>query len=63
MASQLLGNSYRRPEPLGKGLKLEETWQPPPEKDDGKDDDEDGEGEDEDKIMIWIETTVFKSWK
>lgn len=47
MSSQLMGNSYRRPEPTGKGLKLEETWQPPTEKDD--DDEEDGEGEEEDE--------------
>lgn len=56
MMSQLLGAAYRRPEPVGKGLKLEETWQPP-ESDDEKDEDEDddseqdGEGEDDDEAV------------
>ena len=45
MMSQLLGTPYRRPEPVGKGLKLEEGWNPP--SDDEDDSDEDGEGEDE----------------
>ncbi|KAF7881922.1 uncharacterized protein EAF02_006610 [Botrytis sinoallii] len=52
MSSHLLGNSYRRPEGAGKGLKLEETWQPPAEKDDDKDDEEDGEGEDEEEEEV-----------
>jgi hypothetical protein len=45
--SQLLGPGYRKPETpvaTGKGLKLEETWNPPPS-DDGEDEDGD---EDED---------------
>jgi len=48
MMTQLLGSTYRKPEPAGKGLKLEETWNPPPsddENDDGEgDQDEDAEG-------------------
>lgn len=48
MMNQLLGSHYRRPEPVGKGLKLEEGWTPP--SDDEKDDEEaDGEGEDEEE--------------
>ncbi|CAG8977298.1 hypothetical protein HYALB_00012583 [Hymenoscyphus albidus] len=48
MMNQLLEFNYRRPEPAGKGLKLEEGWTPP--SDDEKDDDEaDGEGEDEEE--------------
>lgn len=51
--SQLLGTAYRKTEPesTGKGLKLEETWNPPPsDDDDDEDDDEkDGEGEDDDE--------------
>lgn len=39
--SSLLGSSFRRPEPCGKGLKLEETWEPP------KSDEEEGEEDDE----------------
>ncbi len=49
MMSQLLGTPYRKqeaPAATGKGLKLEETWNPPPS-DDGEDDDEDGDGENE----------------
>jgi hypothetical protein len=50
MMSQLLGSSFRRSEPTGKGLKLEETWAPPASDDEAEDDgDEDGEGEDEDE--------------
>jgi hypothetical protein len=51
----LLGPAYQRlePESTGKGLKLEETWNPPPsddEDDEEEDDDEqDGEGEDDDE--------------
>jgi len=52
MMSQLLGSSYRRPEPAGKGLKLEETWQPPSEKDDDEDEGEDGEGEDDEEEEV-----------
>lgn len=47
MMSQLLGTPYRKqeaPTATGKGLKLEETWNPPPS-DDGEDDDEDGDNE------------------
>ena len=52
--SQLLGPAYRNAEPesTGKGLKLEETWNPPPsddEDDDEDDDEQDGEGEDDDE--------------
>lgn len=54
MMAQLLGPSYRKHEPTGKGLKLEETWNPPPS-DDGEDDSptspsasDDGEGNDND---------------
>lgn len=57
MSSQLLGNGYRRPEPAGKGLKLEETWQPPSEKDDDEEE-EDGEGEDEDAPEVVSEKPV-----
>ncbi|KAM0285988.1 hypothetical protein ACHAQH_001177 [Verticillium albo-atrum] len=39
--SSLLGASYRGQEGTGKGLKLEESWQPP----ESDDEDEDGEGE------------------
>jgi hypothetical protein len=45
--SQLLGATYRPPQPMGKGLKLEESWQPPPDSDDEEDDAE-GEGDAED---------------
>jgi hypothetical protein len=53
--SQLLGPAYRKAEPelVGKGLKLEETWNPPPsdDEDDEEDDDEqDGEGEDDEEV-------------
>ncbi|EJT80516.1 hypothetical protein GGTG_00512 [Gaeumannomyces tritici R3-111a-1] len=44
--SQLLGSSYNCPEPTGKGLKLEDAWEPPvKEDDDDEDGDEDAEGE------------------
>lgn len=43
--SSLLGSTFRPREPRGKGLKLEETWEPP-KSDDGEDDDED-DGDDE----------------
>lgn len=53
--SQLLGTAYRKTEPesTGKGLKLEETWNPPPSDDeDDEDDDElDGEGEDDEEFL------------
>ncbi|PQE05597.1 hypothetical protein CJF30_00007764 [Rutstroemia sp. NJR-2017a BBW] len=48
--SQLLGSTYRRTESVGKGLKLEETWQPPTAKEDEDDDEEeDGEAEEEEE--------------
>lgn len=37
--SSLLGSTFRSQEPRGKGLKLEETWEPP--KSDDEEDDED----------------------
>ncbi|TVY29454.1 hypothetical protein LHYA1_G001846 [Lachnellula hyalina] len=53
MMSQL-GSAYRRPESAGKGLKLEETWEPPSEdekdEDDETDDEQDGEAEDDDEV-------------
>ncbi|ESZ96525.1 hypothetical protein SBOR_3027 [Sclerotinia borealis F-4128] len=52
MSSQHFGNSYRRPEPARKSLRLEETWQPPCERDDDKDDEDDGEGEDEEDLDV-----------
>jgi len=50
MMSHLLG-AGRRVEPTGKGLKLEETWNPPPSDDEEEDDDDeqDGEGESDDE--------------
>lgn len=55
--SQLLGSAYKRPEleSMGKGLKLEETWNPPPsdDEDDEEDEDElDGEAEDDEEPTI-----------
>lgn len=44
-AGSLLGASYQRQEPTGKGLKLEETWVPPQSDDD--DDDESSDDEDD----------------
>jgi len=53
--SQLLG-PVQRNEPMGKGLKLEETWNPPAD-DDEEDDEDDGEGEeDEDVVEFKVET-------
>lgn len=49
MMSQLLGTPYRKqeaPTGMGKGLKLEETWNPPPS-DDEDEDDEDGDSEED----------------
>lgn len=52
MMSHLLG-AGRRVEPTGKGLKLEETWNPPPSDDEDEDEDDDderdGEGESDDE--------------
>ena len=42
--SSLLGSTFHHPEPRGKGLKLEETWEPP-KSDDEEDDDAEGEDE------------------
>lgn len=51
MMSSLFGTATRRVEPTGKGLKLEETWNPPPSDDEDEDDeDQDGEGDDEDEV-------------
>lgn len=52
--SQLLGPAFRKPEleSMGKGLKLEETWNPPAsddEDDDEDDDEQDGEAEDDEE--------------
>jgi len=54
MMSQLLGSGHRQSESTGKGLKLEETWNPPPsdDEDDEEDEDEDGEGEDEEEPTV-----------
>lgn len=49
MMAQMMGTPYRRPEPTGKGLKLEETWAPPASED-GDDSDQDGEGDDEQEV-------------
>lgn len=47
--SSLLGSSFRGCEPSGKGLKLEETWEPPKSDDEEDDDDEEEEEEEEDE--------------
>jgi hypothetical protein len=44
--SSLLGSSFRPMEPRGKGLKLEETWEPP-KSDDEDEENEDAEGEEQ----------------
>lgn len=48
MVTQILGPTFRKQEPTGKGLKLEETWNPPAsddgEEDDAAEDDEDLDG-------------------
>lgn len=41
--SSLLGSSFCPSEPRGKGLKLEETWEPPKSEEDDAEDDEDDE--------------------
>lgn len=46
-AGSLLGASYQRKEPTGKGLKLEETWVPPQSDDSGDDEDEGSDDDDE----------------
>lgn len=40
-ATSLFGSSYRSMEPTGKGLKLEETWEPPKSDDEEEEDDDD----------------------
>ncbi|ERS95776.1 hypothetical protein HMPREF1624_07851 [Sporothrix schenckii ATCC 58251] len=45
--AQLLGSAYKFPEPTGKGLKLEDAWEPPENLDD--DDEEDGNENDDDR--------------
>lgn len=45
MMSQFLGPQYAKQEPARKGLKLEETWNPP-----ASDDEEDGESEEDDEV-------------
>jgi hypothetical protein len=57
MMSHLLG-AGRRIEPTGKGLKLEETWNPPPSDDEEEDDDEDGEGESDDEDTAEQTTSI-----
>ncbi|PON30196.1 hypothetical protein TGAM01_v200636 [Trichoderma gamsii] len=47
--SSLLGSSFKPQEPTGKGLKLEETWEPP-KSDDEEDDDEEEEEEEEEDV-------------
>lgn len=47
--SSLLGSSFCRPEPRGKGLKLEETWEPPKSDDDDEEEEEEEQDEDEQK--------------
>jgi len=56
MMSQMLGPTYRK-ESTGKGLKLEETWNPPPSDDENEEDDaeQDGEGEDDDDAIAQME--------
>ncbi|CAK7211062.1 hypothetical protein SBRCBS47491_000991 [Sporothrix bragantina] len=47
--AQLLGAAYTFPEPTGKGLKLEDAWEPPENLDDDDEDDEDRDAEGEDQ--------------
>lgn len=54
----LLGSRFRPAEPQGKGLKLEETWAPPPKSDDGEEDEEEGEEEDAETASQTAKTTV-----
>lgn len=44
----LLGSRFRPSEPQGKGLKLEETWAPPPKSDDEDEDEDSGDEADGD---------------
>jgi hypothetical protein len=61
MMSHLLGVA-RRVEPTGKGLKLEETWNPPPsddeEEEEEEDDEQDGEGESDDEDTTEQSTSI-----
>jgi len=46
--AHLLGSSYKYPESAGKGLKLEDSWEPPESDEDNEESDErDGEADDE----------------
>lgn len=49
--AQLLGSAYKFPEPTGKGLKLEDAWEPPEnlDDDDEEEDDEDRDAEGEEQ--------------
>jgi hypothetical protein len=47
-ASALFGSGYQAKEPQGKGLKLEETWEPPKSDSDDEEDEEEDDEEDED---------------
>lgn len=51
MMTGFLGTGYGKAESTGKGLKLEETWNPPPsdDEDEEDDDEQDGEAEDDDE--------------
>lgn len=48
--SSLLGSTFHSHEPMGKGLKLEETWEPP-ESDDGEAEDDGDDDEEVDSIQ------------
>ncbi|KAK1770473.1 hypothetical protein QBC33DRAFT_268509 [Phialemonium atrogriseum] len=49
VVSSLLGSAYTYPEPTGKGLKLEDAWEPPADSDeDSQDGSDDAEGEEQD---------------
>jgi hypothetical protein len=43
----MFASTHALPEPVGKGLKLEETWNPPPETEDDDDADESSDDGDE----------------
>jgi hypothetical protein len=47
--SALFGSGYQAEEPRGKGLKLEETWEPPKSEDGDEEDEEEEEEEEEDE--------------
>jgi len=47
--ASLLGEAYKYPEPTGKGLKLEDAWEPPETDDEQDDDDDDDEDNDDDE--------------